>query len=565
MKLTHLKSLTAAVLEEIKHIETSLLPPSVASSESLENQNIRQFAKEARQICQRWSDESKLTFPNDVLPVIEFFLTVIAELIKEQAISETCFNRQKSLLDLTDRILMCRQNTVDFPFIQARLTYYKTLMYFTQKDKEVGTICTYLQECMTFSCDQPAEQCMQIHILNTLCVACVTWMNGSERELKAQDKVSLLTSQLVIKMMDIYDEIPFSSTIPGWDPASLYSNLVVRALGSALRHFLEIYRNPPKASDYRRRVETLMTRLQTFMGRHALLTPPEKEYRLVFTMIIDFLKVLGTADSWLRELMIQIAENLARQIGESSDVLAYQAAIAAMRKPVMEKLSDQKMKPLPLAEENAKLQQQLREIQHTSKKQQREWQEKNNLLQQRLKKGLEEKSDFDFALQSKDAQIQHLSQHNIQLKTQLKQVKNQEKTLQQQHHQLSAELRQITPMQERQTAQYKQQKLQWTQRLREQQLALHSVSTEKRRLETEVTSSQSTVRQLEEKLKHTHAQLTEAQEQIKRHTQDQAHDRTEAYQQAQALQGEINRLRALLSLQNPSLQGGDCRFQFYSR
>jgi hypothetical protein len=77
-------------------------------------------------------------------------------------------------------------------------------------------------------------------------------------------------------------------------------------------------------------------------------------------------------------------------------------------------------------------------------------------------------------------------------------------------------------------------------------MALHSVSAEKRRLETEVTSSQSTVQRLKEKLNQTNVQLTETQEHIARQTSDKARDQAETYQTVQALQGEIDRLRRLL-------------------
>jgi hypothetical protein len=570
MKLARLKSLAPAVLEEIKkiEIENSQLQKSVESAQSLGNHNICRLTEEAWKVCQRWNDESKPTFPKDVLPVIEFFLVFIAELSLGEVISETCFKRQKTLLDLTDRILTCRKNSVDFAYIQSSLTCYKALMYLTQKENEVDTICSYLQECTTFSHDIPAEQCLQINMLDILCVACVTWMDGSERELKAQDKISMLASQIVHKMMDIYDEIPFSFTASGWNPACVYANLVIRAVESALRHFLEIDHDPRKERVYRRQVENLMSRLQAFVRKHSHLAPPEEEYRLALNRIADFLTALSPADSGLRESMIKIAENFALQMTSESQALAYRAAITVMGKPVVEKSSEQKMKPLSsvtrtdsLQEENTKLKLQLREIEQAAKKQQKDLQEKNKLLQQRLTKGVKEKSDCERTLKSKESGIQSLIHQNTQLKTQLTEVKDQETTLQQQQNQISAELQQITAAQEQQTVEYKQQESKWTQRLREQQMALHSVSAEKRRLETEVTSGQSTVRQLKEKLSQTKTQLTEIREQIERQASDKARDQAETYQTVQSLQKEIDRLRQLLSLQTPSIRGNN-RFTF---
>jgi hypothetical protein len=570
MKLTHLKRLAPIVLEEIKKIEIEKSQPqkSIESAQSSEDQIIHRFAEEARKACQRWTNESKLTFPKDVLPVIEFFLIDIAVLIREQVISEISFNRQKTLLDLCDRLLACRKNPVDFACIHARLAYYKAFTYLIQKENEVDIICTHLQESTTFSYDSPTEQCRQIDMLDTLCVACVTWMSGSERELKAQDKISILASQIVHKMMDIYDGIPFPFTAPGWDPACVYANLVAQAVGSALRHCFEIHHDPRKGLGYRQRVVNLMTRLQAFISQHPHLAPPKKESRLALDMITDFLKALDSADNGMRESLIKIAENFVLQIRIGSHASAYREAITAMRKLVMEKSSDQKMKPLSsvkqtdsLQEENTKLQQQLREIEQAAKKQQKDLQEKNKLLQQRLKKGVKEKSDFERELKSKESDIQSLIDQNTQLKTQLTEVKDQETTLQQKKNQMSAELQQIIAAQERQTIEYKQQESKWTQRLREQQMALHSVSAEKRRLETEVTSSQSTVQQLKEKLNQTNTQLTETQEHIERQASDKARDQAETYQTVQTLQGEIDRLRQLLSLQTSSTRG-DNRFTF---
>jgi DNA repair exonuclease SbcCD ATPase subunit len=249
-------------------------------------------------------------------------------------------------------------------------------------------------------------------------------------------------------------------------------------------------------------------------------------------------------------------------------ILGYETATTAIPKPVMEKSSDQKIQPLlsvkrtdPLQVENAKLQQQLREIEQASKKQQSDLQEKNKLLQQRLKKGVKEKSDFERELKSKESEIQSLIHQNTQLKSQLTEVKDQETTLQQKQHQISAELKQIIAAQEQQTVVHKQQESQWTQRLHEQQMAFHSVSAEKRRLETEVTSSQSTVQRLEEKLNQTNSQLTETQEDIERQASYKALDQAETYKTVQALQEEIARLRKLLFLQSSSVRG-DNRFTF---
>jgi hypothetical protein len=570
MKLTHLKRLAPVVLEEIKKIEIENSQPqkSVESAQSSEDQIIYRFAEEAQKACQRWNEESKPTFPKDVLPAIEFFLIVIAVLIRKHVISEISFNRQKTLLDLCDRLLECRENPVDVACIHARLAYYKAFTYLIQKENEVDIICTYLQECATFSYDSPTEQCLQIDMLDTLCLACVTWMSGAEREFKMQDKISILTSQIVYKLMDVYDGIPFSFTASSWDPARVYAHLVARAVGSALRHFLEIHHNRRKESVSRHRVENLMTRLQTFISKHSHLTPPENEYRLAFNMITELLKTLNTEDNWLEELMLNIAETFALQIKSGSHALDYQTEMTTMRKPVMEKPSDQKMTLLSsvkrtdsLQAKNVKLQQQLREIEQASKQQQRDLQEKNKLLQQRLKKGVKEKSDFERQLKSKESEILSLIDKNTQLKTQLTEVKDQETTLQQKQNQISAELQQIIAEQEQQTVEHKQQESKWTQRLREQQMALHSVSAEKRRLETAVTSSQSTVQQLKKKLNQTNTQLTETQEDIERQASYKALDQAETYKTVQALQGEIDRLRRLLSLQTPSMRG-DNRFTF---
>ncbi|MBS0349777.1 MAG: hypothetical protein JSR33_01080 [Proteobacteria bacterium] len=570
MKSTHLKSLAPVVLEEIKKIEIKKFqsPTPVESTQSLKNHTLCQFLDEACKACQRWSDESKLTFPKDILPVIDLFLIAVAELTKERLVSSTCFHQQKTLLDLVDRILTCCKNPVGIGYIQTQLTYYKILTHLFQKEKEVDTICTYIQESLTFSCESPAEQCLQIDMLDTLCVVSVAWMNDLKRELKVQDKISILASRIVFKMMDIYDGISFSLIADNWDPARIYTSLVARAVGSILRHFLEVYRDPRKDSVYRHRVESLVTRLQSFINQHAHLAPPEKEYRSAFNMITKCLKVSDSVDSWLREPMMKIAETFALQIKDESQVLAYQMIITAMRKPVMEKSSDQKIKPLSsvkpiesLPEENAKLQQQLRDIEQASIKQQRDLQAKNKLLQQRLAKGAKEKLDFQRTLTSKDSEIQDLTQKNTQLKTQLTELKDQETVLQQKQNQMSAELQQIIAAQQQQTIEYKQQASKWTQRLREQQMALHSVLAEKRRLETEVSSSQSIVQQLEEKLNQTKTQLTETQEQIERQAGDKVRDQAETYQTVQTLLGEIDRLHRLLSPQSSSMRGSN-RFSF---
>lgn len=600
MKKDRLAALIPRVLEAVEKIEDELEQKggskksrrkkqfAAQQTQNRQNQQIRQFAQEARRACQHWIDESKTILPKDVGPVVEFFLIAIAHVIAQKIISETFFKREKALLDLIDDIVACCDDQADLVYIRLRSKYYRTLMYITQQGNEVATIVSCLKEIVAFDCDQLNHRCKQIHLLNTLCVGCVTWMRGAEREPGVQDTLSAVAHQMMHKMMDVYTSLPSSSLcLPHWDRVSVYSNIVMHAVDLALYHCIEITRDPKKESLYRNRVENLMSRLHTFLDSYRQLIPHEKDCLSTLSRIVDFLKIPGFKNHWLRTPLLKIAENFA-PYSTGSQVLAYRVAIATFRKPTVEnqlrvvddkstimveieKITstlpdtvdsrEKRQAPPPveekkttdlLREQNETLQQQLRETEQVTKNQHKALIRKNKRLTQQMKKWEKEKTEFDQSLKTKKAETKVLTNQNAQLKTQLAEIKQQKVELEQARAALAAELSQVTAEREQQKIERQQRESTWGERLRERQTAFHSVSAENRRLRVQITDSQSTVKELDKALKQTAAQLV----QITRQASDSACDNTAVSKKIQALQQEIGRLRALLSAQTPASRQG---------
>ena len=585
-KASRAAALAPTVLEAINKTE-DVLEQKIGSKKSrrkkkfakqqAHNQQIRRFAQEARQACQHWMDESKRIPPQEVLSVVEFFLIAIARVIAQRITSEAVFKQEKVLLDMIDDILSCWGDHPDLAFVRLRSKYYRVISYITQQENNIEMIRSLLKEIVAFRCDKTKDLYGHIYLLDALCIGCITWVSKLDWETGDQDKISELMHQIVHKMMAIYESIPSSVFLPGCDLASVYSNLVARAVGLAVYHFIEIDKTPKKESCYRNWVENLMTRLQALLDRHRQMTPSEEECLPVFTLIVDFLKAFKPTDNWLRDSLLKIASDFAPD-AVGLQVLAYRATIAVFQKSDKEspllvgenKLPEIKEKstfitldpphpppksspPLPtvivnqtaidvLTVENEKLQQQLQETQQAAKKQQKNLIRKNKRLTQQRDKWEEEKIKLNELLQAKETEIKDLVSQNMQLKTQrVDEAKRQE-----------AMLIKKQAEQDRQNAAQRQQEITWGQRLREQQTALHSVSTKNSLLRKQVADSQSVVKELEKELKQTTVQLTDAETQIRHQKIERECDKTAMLKKTQALQSEVERLRALLSIQRPS-------------
>ena len=364
MKNSPAARLAPTILEAINEIEGGFEQKSgskksnksdrekqVATPQVLD-QTIQHFAREARQACQLWTDESKIRPEKDVPPVVEFFLIVIGRLIVQQIIDEAFFQREKAVLDLIDKILACWPDHPDLAFARLRSKYYWAVVYITQREAEVNTIGTFLQEVKRFNSDQPIVRCNQIHFLDSLCTLCIHWMGSRRWEESDQNQISESMSQIAGTMMERYDSIPHSAALPGWDGALWYCNLVAHVVGVVARHFIATYHSPQTESRYRPRIETLLIRLQAFLNSHQQLTLREHECLPVFRVLIDFFTVPDAQDHWLRDPLIHIAKTFAADV-VGSQILAYRITLEALQGSAEKKTLPLVEKFKPLKEENS--------------------------------------------------------------------------------------------------------------------------------------------------------------------------------------------------------------------
>jgi hypothetical protein len=339
MKTNHLATLVTVALETIKKIETEM------EKDSSPTESVQIYLQKARQACQAWTLELKSVEAADLLAVVDFFLITVARMIAQQVIHEQIFQAEERLLNLVDDILACGGGHPDLVLEQLRSNYYRALICMTQQKDQVDTILSHLKTVLMFQSDQFSERCRQIQMLDTLSVGCTNWMGQPDWKSEDQDKISEMGTQILYKMMDIYDSVSASYHLPGWDRVFVYGNLVLHSLGFAVRYFVELSQAPERAKRYQVSMEYLLVRLQVFVNHHQRLSPPESECRLILELLINFLQALGPEDAWLGKLLAKIGRDFAPDM-TGSQVLVYRATIAAFEKPDKEKTSLQEQIPL---------------------------------------------------------------------------------------------------------------------------------------------------------------------------------------------------------------------------
>ena len=336
MKTDHLAALAPLALKMIEKIEIEMKEnsgkshPQQLATPSL-TESIQPSLQKAREICQSWTQEFKSVPAEDLFDVADFFLIRVSRMIAQQEMGEPIFQAEEKLLNLADAILEGNKSHPDLVLVQLKSNYYRALVYMTHREDQVDTIISYLTFVEMFQSDQVFACCRQIQMLDTLSVSCTSWMN-SDWKREDQEKISGIATQITHKMMDIYEGVPASCRVSGWNRVVVYGNLVSHALGLALRHFVEVCHAPKRAWRYRVRVENLLTRLQQFLNRHQSLSPRESECELVLSLLIHFLKALRPEDGWLRQSLINIARDFAPD-RVSSQILMYRTLIAAFAEP----------------------------------------------------------------------------------------------------------------------------------------------------------------------------------------------------------------------------------------
>ncbi|MBS0350815.1 MAG: hypothetical protein JSR33_06475, partial [Proteobacteria bacterium] len=338
MKTNRLYTLTTMALETIKMIETEM------KQDKSSTESIWLALQKARQTCETWTMELKSVQAADLVTVADFFLLLISHIITQQITNEQIFQEEQRLLNLVDDFLECGGGHPDLVPIKLKSNYYRALVYITQQKNQVNTMIAHLNTILTFQSDQPIERCRQIKMLDNLSIGCATLINQSDLKGKDQDKISEIATQLMHKTMDIYDSVPASEDLPGWDRSLTYGNLMLHSLSLVLRHFIELSLAPEKAKSYQMRMENLLVRLQVFLSRYQRLSPPESDCQLILELLVNFLQSLKLEDVLLRKSLTTIARDFAPDVA-SPAVLAYRAAIIAFEQSVEEKLSIQEQSP----------------------------------------------------------------------------------------------------------------------------------------------------------------------------------------------------------------------------
>jgi hypothetical protein len=354
VKTNHLATLATVALETIKKIETEMKKdspefrrqkPMTASP----TESFQRSLQKARQICQAWTLELKSVPAANLLAVTDLFLITISHIIVRQVIYQQIFQEEESLLNLVDDILACGDGHPDLVLMQLRSHFYRALIIM-QRENQVNAIIPHLKTVLVFQSDQLFERCRQIQMLDTLGVACTSRINQPDWKAEDQDRICEIGTQIMQKAIDIYDHVPASYHLPGWNRVIVYGNLVLHSLGLARRYFAESSQAPERAKCYRERMEYLLARLQRFLD-HQRLSPHESECRLILELLINFLQALGPKDTWLLKSLTTLARDFALNMA-SPQVLAYRATIAAFAKPDKEKpaLTEQVEKKLCLQE-----------------------------------------------------------------------------------------------------------------------------------------------------------------------------------------------------------------------
>jgi hypothetical protein len=581
MTTAHLAALVPRLLKIIQKTDT-VTEPKAGSVKSLKGQSLmepaeqkyslRPRAQAARKVCESWLDKSSLCRIDDLLVVIDFLLKSVAHLIARGDISADIFQQEKQLLDLIDRILAGSNHHSDLTFVQFHSRYYRALCYMTQQRDHIDDIVAHGNATLAFHCDTVPDRCKQIQALDSLCLSGLAWIDDLPLKADQYDKMLELVSDLVQTVADIYESIPASASLPGWNPVEMHSNLVVRTMTIVLHHFKIPLYTPQTAHFYHHHIEKLLTRLQAAMNKHTH-KPQEKECLRVLTIVIDILRKFDKQNYPWQVQLIQVTEKFVpATIG--SQVLAHQIMIASFKKfsprmsgtPSAPRIESKSVNPsapptkcptpLPkladkkednhLAEDNEKLRRQIQEVQQAAKKQRKTLAKKSKQLSKRLEKQTQEKTAFEQLLSTKEMELKQLTRESTQLKTELTEVQHRETLLMQQQVKLSEEKRLALEKQTRREVTQQERETSWKQQIREQKTASESLIEQNRQFKTQVADNQRTAKALEVELKRTQTQLDDASKQMSRQALDRKCDETAKSRKIESLQNEVERLRTLL-------------------
>jgi hypothetical protein len=580
IKTAHLAALAPRVLTVIEKIDT-VAEPKAGSEQTPQKQSlpepveqkylIRERAQAVRKVCESWLDESSLCSVENMLVVINFLLKRVAHWIVAE-ISPDIFQQQKQLLDLIDQILAGNNHHSDLTFVQFHSKYYRALCYMTQQRDHIDDIVAHGNATLAFHCDTVPDRCMQIQALDSLCLSGLAWIDELPLKADEYDKMLELVSDLVQTAADIYESIPASASLPGWNPVEMHSNLVVRTMAIVLHHFKIPLYTPKTADFYHHHIEKLLTRLQAVMNKHAY-PPQEKVCLKVLTMAISILQKFDQQNDPWQVQLIQIAEKFVPDpVGYQ--VLAYQIMIASFKKsplkmrgnpsaPLIESKSETPSVPpterptsLPkladkkennrLAEDNEKLLRQIQEVQQAAKKQRKALVKKSKKLTKQLEKQTQEKTECEQLLNTKDMELKQLAGESLRLKTELTETQHRGTLLMQQQAKLSEEKRLALEEQQQREVTQQERETGWNQQIREQKTAVDGVIEQNRQFKIQVADNQQSAKTLEMELKRTQIQLDDASKQMSHQSLDKKCDETAKFRKIESLQNEVERLRALL-------------------
>ncbi len=532
------------------------------------DEKIREGTHQARAVCQLWEDKSKILSQDDVWPVMNLLVKVVAAWFSRPEKNERVFIQEKNLLDLMDQILTGWEDHHPVcPFQRIYVQYYRSLCYMKEVGDDFATVEAELRKTLAIRCDTAEDRYQQIQLLNSLYLNSVRWLGQSHWKESQRDKIAAFICDFVLEMAGLYEKIAVIPAPSHWDLSTLYGDLVGHILDILIHHYAMRIDSIEIAEHYLSRMGELMVRLCYLLDFRSQVKPSEETGLQVAILVVEFLETVKKQEHHeFRDWIIHVAEDFLSPM-RSAKILGYQILIASF-KPSVKKIPlsneicpsfqcDEKYSVIsPRDEKNQPIErhcQQIKEIKQAAKKREKNLTRKNKRLRQRLEQLKVDSVEWDSVLKKGETRIADLTNENAELASRLADQLRQNTALEQTRVELTESLRCTTAdQQQREAEQIHQTERQQAQR-REQETALTGALTENGPLRIQAAEVQALLEKRQAEVEQAKCQLEEARRQIDRQTVERQQHKDQVFAQVQALQEELNRLMGGLTASNLSI------------